>query len=282
MTWLATILIQLAVCELVEQPMREFRDKWCLVTGASSGIGAEFARQLAGTGARLVLVARREARLVELSEELERNHGSQTRVVALDLLGANAVSTLRDSTQDLDIELLVNNAGFGHYGEFSEMQLDRATRMLQLNVQRVVELTHVYLPEMLARRRGAIINVSSTSAFQAVPFMSVYAATKAFVLHFSEGLWAETRKKGVTIYALCPGFTQTEFFDEASLPNSIAFGTKSVEYVVADSLRAVAKGRQFSIPGWVNYFVAMSTRFVSRRLGAVNGAKVFHPKRHNK
>ena len=260
--------------------MSEFREKWCLVTGASSGIGAEFARQLAAAGARLVLVARREERLNALAEELRTAHDTESRVIVMDLLEPGATANLRSQTEDLEIDVLVNNAGFGHYGQFTDMDIDRATNMVQLNIQRVVELTHAYLPDMLQRKRGGIINVASTSAFQAVPFMSLYSSTKAFVLHFSEGLWAETRKKGVTVYALCPGFTKTEFFDEAHLPSSVAFGTKSLQYVVANALKSLTKRRLYSIPGWVNYFVAMSNRLVSRRHSAVLGSKLFHPKRH--
>lgn len=262
--------------------MRDLKDKWCLVTGASSGIGAEFSAQLAGKGAKLILVARREDRLNALAEKCASDHNVETRVVVLDLLADDSVEQLRQQTADVEVDLLINNAGFGHYGEFADMEPDRADRMLQLNTQTLVRLTRAYLPDMLSRKRGGIINVASSSGFQAVPFMSLYAATKAFVLHFSEGLWAETRKQGVTVQALCPGFTKTEFFDEANLPTSVAFGTTSVEYVVANSLKALARKRQYSIPGWVNYFVAMSNRFVTRRMGAVNGAKLFHPKRHSK
>ena len=257
--------------------MRDFTEKWSLVTGASSGIGAEFAKQLAARGSRLVLVARREERLNKLGAELS----TESRVVALDLLEDEAIAKLKRATSDIEIDVVVNNAGFGDYGEFSAIDEDKAARMVQLNVWKLVELTHVFLPAMLERKRGAIINLASTSAFQAVPFMALYAATKAFVLHFSEGLWAETRKKGVTVQALCPGFTETEFFDEASLPKSVAFGTKTVEHVVSTSLDAMVKGKQYHIPGWMNYFVAMSNRFITRRLGAIQGAKAFHPKRHN-
>jgi short-subunit dehydrogenase len=256
--------------------MRDLKDKWSLVTGASSGIGAEFAKQLADRGSKLVLVARREDRLEEVADSLP----TESRVVAIDLLEDDAIDKLNLATTDIDIAVLVNNAGFGDYGEFTKIEPDRAVRMIQLNVQKLVELTHAFLPHMIENKHGAIINLASTSAFQAVPFMSLYAATKAFVLHFSEGLWAETRKKGVTVQALCPGFTKTEFFDQANLPTSVAFGTKSVEYVVRTSLNALDKGRQYYIPGWVNYLVSTSNRFITRRLGAINGAKMFSPKRH--
>lgn len=262
--------------------MDNFRDKWCLISGASSGIGAEFARQLASRGAKLVLVARRQDRLDQLATELASQHGTESQVVCLDLTEPNAISQLQTSTVEVPVELLINNAGFGHYGDFHEMDRKRAVKMMQLNTQAVVELAHAFLPNMLERKSGAIINVASTSAFQAIPYMSLYSATKAFVLHFSEGLWAETRKKGVTIQALCPGFTKTEFFDSASLPQSVAFGTTTVQQVVSDSLNKLGKGKQYTVPGWINYVLAMSNRLVTRRLGAVRGAKMFHPKRHQK
>ena len=152
--------------------------------------------------------------------------------------------------------------------------------MVQLNINSLVQLTHRFLPAMLNRKRGAIINVASTSAFQAVPFMSLYAATKAFVLHFSEGLWAEVRKQGVTVHALCPGFTKTEFFDEANLPSSAAFGLTKVEDVVRQSIRTLSKRKPFTIPGWANFLLTFTNRVVSRRFSTVNTAKMFNPRRH--
>lgn len=260
--------------------MKDLRDKWAIVTGASSGIGAEFARQLASLGCNLVLVARREERLSQLSGELAASHSVQTRVIQLDLLEPDACGHLSDQVADIEIDLLVNNAGFGDYGPFADICSQRAADMVQLNIHSLVQLTHRFLPAMLERKRGAIINVASTSAFQAVPFMSLYAATKAFVLHFSEGLWAETRKQGVSVQALCPGFTKTEFFDEANLPKSAAFGLTKVEDVVADSLRALGRRKQYTVPGWANYLLTLSNRLITRRLGAVNAAKMFNPRKH--
>lgn len=261
--------------------MKDLRDKWAIVTGASSGIGAEFARQLSVAGCNLVLVARREDRLQQLCDELTTAQSVQARTVPLDLLTTDACENLRAKVADLQIDLLVNNAGFGDYGPFAEIDSQRAANMVQLNIQSLVQLSHGFLPSMLERKSGAIINVASTSAFQAVPFMSLYAATKAFVLHFSEGLWAETRKQGVTVQALCPGFTKTEFFDEANLPASAAFGLTKVEDVVASSLKALGKKKQCIVPGWANYLLTLSNRLIPRRLGAVNAAKMFNPRKHS-
>lgn len=259
--------------------MRQFNDLRCLITGASSGIGAEFARQLAKRGANLILVARRRDRLEQLASELQHQHETHSQIINLDLTTSDAVPNLCSQVADR-VDLLVNNAGFGYYGEFHDMERDRAVKLMQLNMQVLVELTHAFLPDMLDQKSGTIINVASTSAFQAVPYMSLYAATKAFVLHFSEGLWAETRKKGVKVQALCPGFTKTEFFDEASLPHSVAFGTKSVEDIVSHSLKQLSKGRQYTIPGWTNFLVAMSNRLVPRKTAATQAAKSMHPRKH--
>ncbi len=261
------------------QSVKDLKDKWTLVTGASSGIGAEFASQLAQSGANVIMVARREERLSELADSLREKHGVVARVVAMDLLDPDAPTKLFNEVGDTPVDLLVNNAGFGDYGAFTQIDGQRAASMVQLNIQCLVQLTHIFLPGMIERKAGAIINVASTSAFQAVPYMSLYAATKAFVLHFSEGLWAETRKQGVTVQALCPGFTKTEFFAEAGLPENVPFGTTTVRQVVSDSLEALPKRRQYTVPGWVNYFVSLSNRLITRRMGAVNGAKIFSPRR---
>ncbi len=260
--------------------MKDLRDKWAIVTGASSGIGAEFARQLAAAGCNVVLVARREERLAVLAQELKAAHAIQARMLVLDLLNPDAAERLASNVADIQVDLLANNAGFGDYGPFAEIDSQRASRMVQLNIQSLVQLSHRFLPDMLARKQGAIINVASTSAFQAVPFMSLYAATKAFVLHFSEGLWAETRKHGVTVQALCPGFTRTEFFDKASLPASAAFAVTTVEEVVSHSLKALTKGKPCTVPGWANYLLTLSNRLVSRRFGVINAAKMFNPRKH--
>lgn len=256
------------------------RDKWCLITGASSGIGAEFARQLAGRGASLILVARREERLDELARQLQETHGTQTRVLAVDLTQPDAVDRITAAVSDLEVDLLINNAGFGHYGAFADMDPARIHNLLTLNILSLTAMTRCFVGPMIARRRGGIINVASTAAFQPLPWMSLYAASKAFVLHFSEGLWAETKKKGVVVQALCPGFTKTEFFDQAKMPTTVPFGTTTVEYVVERSLQALERKKQFVIPGWKNLLVAWSNRFVSRKTAAKIGGRMMHPSSH--
>lgn len=262
--------------------MHDFRHKQCLITGASSGIGAEFARQLAARGADLVLVARREDRLEAIAAELREEHGVRADVFVADLSEPDAARDLMSRVRDAgrDIDLLVNNAGFGHYGEFTDMESDRIADLIHVNVRSVAQMAHAVLPAMLERRSGAVINVASTAGFQAIPFMAVYAATKAFVLHFSEGLWGETRKQGVVVQALCPGFTKTEFMDEAGLPSTAAPGRISVQAVVESSLRSLAKRRQYIIPGWMNYLLALSNRLVTRGMSVRNVGRFFHPKKH--
>lgn len=195
----------------------DFKNKTALITGASSGIGAAFARELAAKGSNLVLVARRLDRLENLSSELTENYGVKVAVVAVDLTEDSAVATLRTElkSRGIEVHLLINNAGFGTSGGFEAEDLGRVFEEIDLNVKALVALTHSFIPGMLERKSGAIVNVASTAAFQPVPTMAVYGATKAFVLSFSEALWAEFETRGIRILALCPGGTETEFFDVA-------------------------------------------------------------------
>lgn len=195
----------------------DFHDKTALITGASSGIGAAFARELASKGANLILVARRLERLKDLSSVLTQRHGVTVAVVDLDLTADSAVDTLKTKVHDLgmEVDLLINNAGFATSGGFETEDLPQALKQIDLNVKALVSLTHTFILDMLTRNNGAVINVASTAAFQPVPTMAVYGATKAFVLSFSEALWAEVEDRGVRVLALCPGGTETEFFDVA-------------------------------------------------------------------
>src|SRR6266478_1397971 len=185
-----------------------------LITGASSGIGEVFARKLAARGNNLLLVARSEDKLINLCNELGRSKSIRAQYVALDLSERDAPARLFEETQkrDLQIDFLINNAGFGSMGEFIKLDLDHELNMIDLNVRSLVELTHRFLVPMRERKSGSIINVASTAGFQAVPFMATYAATKAFVLSFSEALSEENRPLGIKVMALCPGVTSTNFF----------------------------------------------------------------------
>src|SRR5271165_1596096 len=193
--------------------MNRWQGKWALITGASAGIGTAMARELAAGGTNLVLTARRRDRLVGLSNELSDKHKIRTLVCVADLaqpLGPQQIFSFTEE-KNIAIDLLVNNAGFGAYGEFHKVQLDRLVEMTQVNVTAVLHMTHLYLPGMIARGGGDILIVASTAAFQPVPYISAYAATKAFDLLFAEGLAEEMKPHGIRVCALCPGSTESEF-----------------------------------------------------------------------
>ncbi|KQU45043.1 oxidoreductase [Rhodococcus sp. Leaf278] len=183
-----------------------------LVTGASSGIGAEFARALAARGSDLVLVARREDRLKELADELESTYGVRCRTVPWDLSEEASGRRLRSIVPE-HIDLVVNNAGFAVQGPFADGDADDFERLVAVDIRAVVDICSAFMPDMITRRSGTVVNVASTTAFQPVPTLAVYAAAKAFVLSFSQSLWYESARHGVRVFALNPGPTHTEFFD---------------------------------------------------------------------
>ena len=237
-----------------------------LITGASSGIGEVFARKLAAQGHNLLLVARSEDKLINLCNELGRSQSTHAQYVAMDLSERDAPARLFAETQarELEIDFLINNAGFGSMGDFSTLDLDHEMNMIDLNVRSLVELTHRFLVPMRERKRGSIINVASTAGFQAVPFMTTYAATKAFVLSFSEALAEENRPFGIKIMALCPGVTDTNFFDAAKIQRPPARISQTPEAVVETALRALARGKSSVISGWTNFMMVQSERLTPR------------------
>lgn len=242
--------------------------KTTLITGASGGIGEEFARQLAARGENVLLVARSADKLAALSDELRNKHKIDAQFVALDLTEHDAPEKLFDETarRALEVETLVNNAGFGSMGDFTKFDIERDRQMIELNVTALVALTHLYLPPMRARRGGAIINVASTAAFQPVPYMATYAATKAFVLSFSEALWEENRAYGVNVLALCPGTTDTNFFAAADGKPPPPGITQTPAEVVETGLRALARHQSHVVSGWANFAVVAAERLVPRSL----------------
>lgn len=246
--------------------MYSYKGKTALITGASSGIGAVFARELAARGMNLVLVARTEGKLRELADELAKKHIIKTEVIAADLGQPNVAQTLYAETQrrQLVIDMLVNNAGFSTYGEFETIAPEKEQQEVAVNVATLVDLTHAFVPSMLTRREGAIINVASTAAFVPIPRQAVYAATKAFVLSFSEALAAEYRGRGVRVFALCPGATITGFFDEINVHNPS--GAQTAEQVVAEGLKAFERGRHFAVTGFNNKVQVILPRFFPRAL----------------
>jgi len=239
-----------------------------LITGASSGIGAAFARKLAKRGRNVLLVARSEDKLITLCNELGRSNSIRAQHVALDLSRPESPARLFEESQKrgLTIDLLVNNAGFGSFGDFAKADLPRELNMIDLNVKALVELTHLYLGPMRERKQGAILNVASTAAFQAVPFMATYAATKAFVLSFSEALWEENRPFGIKVMALCPGVTDTNFFEAARGEKPPARASQTPEEVVETALRGLARGKSHIISGWANRAMTEAERLVPRDL----------------
>lgn len=246
------------------------RGTTALVTGASSGLGAEFARRLAARGADLVLVARRADRLEALGGELSAAHGVTCTVIPLDLTKPDAVPILVASLADRGITLstLVNNAGFGNHGPFSGLDPVAIQAEVALNVGAVVALTRTFLPELLAAGSGALVNVASTAAFQPMPRMAVYGATKAFVLSFTEALWYEAKGSGLTVLALCPGPADTEFIEIADSADAIFGRLEPAADVVATALRALDRRTPppSVISGTMNAIQARLVGFAPRRL----------------
>src|SRR2546421_7755004 len=239
-----------------------------LITGASSGIGEAFARKLATQGHDLLLVARSEDKLIALCNELGRSQNIRAQYVAIDLSERDAPARLLAETvkRNLEIDLLINNAGFGSMGDFAKLDLELELKMIDLNVRSLVELTHRFLTSMRERKRGSIINVASTAGFQGVPYMATYAATKAFVLSFSEALWEENRPFGIKVMALCPGVTETGFFDAARMQKPPARASQTPEDVVDTALRGLKHGRSHIISGLPNYLLVQAERLVPRSL----------------
>ena len=237
-----------------------------LITGASSGIGEAFARKLAERGHNLLLVARSEDKLIALCNELGRVKNIHAQYVAMDLSQPDAPARLFEETQErkLEIDLLINNAGFGSLGDFTGLDLARELNMIDLNVRALVDLAYRFLQPMRERKRGAIINVASTAGFQPVPFMATYAATKAFVLSFSEGLWEENRPYGIKVMALCPGSTDTNFFTASHMKRPPFRISQTAEDVVDAALRGLKRGKGHIISGWANYLMVETERLVPR------------------
>ena len=243
-----------------------------LITGASSGIGATFAHHLAQRGYGLILVARSQDKLEQLASSLRQAHGVTVDVLPADLAQPAPGEALRARVDALgrQVDMLINNAGFGAAGAFHTLPSARHQEMIALNVATVVDLAQSFLPGMVERGRGDIINVASLAGFQPMPFMSVYGATKAFVLSFSEALWAEYRGTGIRVLAVCPGPVDTPFFEATgadglrdAVPKNLVM---SAEAVVTRSLRALDAGEMTVVPGVTNSLVTALPRLLPRRL----------------
>ncbi len=243
-----------------------------LITGASAGIGREFARQLAGRARSMILVARRDERLIELADQLQREHPKllvHIRKVDLADLGQSQVFLEQLDREKLEVDLLINNAGLGDSGPFAESDVDRNKEMTVVNVATLTLVTRHLLPRMIAQHRGAILNVSSSAGFLPIPGSAVYAATKAYVTSFSEALRAELRGTGVSVCALCPGPVATEFQEVASRAGRNVspgpgpdFLQVSVEQVVCDALAALEADRPLVIPGFAMKLLMLLARLM--------------------
>jgi short-subunit dehydrogenase len=245
--------------------------KTALVTGASSGIGLELARECASNGHDLVVIARSQDRLHDFAETIMNDFDVKINVIVMDLSidGSRKKLFEQIESQGIEIDYLINDAGFGDYGPFVDSDLNRQIEMINLNVIALTELTRLFLPSMVERGQGAILNVASTAAFQAGPMMSVYFATKAFVLHFSEAVANEVHERGVRVVALCPGTTESEFADTAQAERSLMFNMRKLptsKQVARYGYVSMVKGKRVAVHGLLNKILTFSVRLVPRRV----------------
>lgn len=254
------------------------KNEYAIVTGASSGIGLDFAKQLAKIGYNLVLVARRTERLEELKNEITKSDAVDVRVVSLDLSTADAPDKLLQYTlqNNLTIGVLVNNAGFGTSGEFLNTPIEKTLEMLQLNMLTLTKLTYLFGNEMKKNKAGYILQVSSVGAFQPSPYVAAYSATKAYVLLFAEALDYELQNSGVSVTTLYPGATKTEFFDVANVKmNFVVKSTlKTSEEVASIGLNAMFKRKRAAVPGIVNKLSVLLAQLSPRRMTTWSAANI--------
>ena len=261
--------------------MISYKGNWAVVTGASSGLGRGLAARLAQRGMSLVLTGRNEARLQETAAQIRRADPQATvETLCADLSTGSGVCALLDHVGDRPVEVLVNNAGFGSYGLFANADPKREADEVAVDVSAVVALARAMLPGMLTRGSGGILNIASTIAFQPAPYQAVYGASKAFVLSFSQALWAEARGAGVAVTALCPGPTRTGFVDalQADVGHTAIYRRLAEpESVIEAGLRALDKGQPVVIPGIRNKLLASSGRFMPRSWLTLVTARMLAP-----
>ena len=241
---------------------RDFNGKWALITGASAGIGVALARELAGCGAKLILTARRKDRLETLAAELT-SQGIEVRIVAADLNDPAAPQQVYDATEGagLTVDILVNNAGLGQFGEFYRSSIAQELSQVRVNCEAVVRLSRLFVPRMVERRRGWMLVVASTASYQPIPYLNTYAATKVFDRFFAQGLAAEVAGQGVVVTTLCPGPTESEFF-EISRSRVSGRSRQSAEEVAHLGIRGLERGKLTVIPNFAGHAGAMASRFL--------------------
>jgi short-subunit dehydrogenase len=242
---------------------REFHGKWALVTGASAGIGVALARELARRGAKLILTARRAERLKSLAAEFAAQ-GIETRIVVADLNDPAAPQQIYDATEGagLTVDILINNAGLGQYGAFHSSLPEQESSMVRVNCEAVVRLSRLFVPHMVERRRGWVLVVASTASFQPLPYLATYAATKVFDRFFALGLAEEVAQYGINVTALCPGTTESEFFEVARAGVFRSRKLQSADEVARLAIAALVRGQRTIIPKWSGRFTAFLVRFV--------------------
>lgn len=243
--------------------------KTALITGASSGIGLEFAKIHASKGGNLILVARNEAKLTVLKTELETKHKVSVYLIVKDLSQVDSAKEVFEETQtnNFKIDYLINNAGFGDYGYFHKRSWEKTNQMIQLNMTTLTHFCHLYASEMIKNKSGKILNIASTAAFQPGPMMAVYFATKAYVLHFSEALSNELKEFGISVTTLCPGPTESGFQGNADMTDSELFNSSKIpssKEVAIFGYNSMINSKTVVIHGFMNYIMANSSRFVPR------------------
>jgi uncharacterized protein len=260
----------------------DFRGKWALVTGASAGIGVAIARELAACGAKLILTARRRDRIESLAAELAASHRTETRIVVADLNDPAAPQQIYAATEGagLAVDILINNAGLGHYGEFYKLDPEQEYSMVRVNCEAVVRLSRLFVPRMVERRRGYVLIVASTASFQPIPYDAVYAATKVFDRFFALALAEEVERFGIKITALCPGTTETEFFDVSGGGGVFRRfgGLQPAQEVARKALVALARGQRTIVPKFKAALVAFLVRFVPTGRVTATLEKALRPK----
>jgi short-subunit dehydrogenase len=266
----------------MENPMKSYKNKWALITGASSGIGKAYAERFAKEGSNLILVARNQLALEALAQELRSLNGVKVIVMAKDLSKLTSPEELFEEVKaaGVHVEILINNAGFAVYGKLHQTDFSRNQEQLMLNIVALSSLTQLFVKPMVENgNSGVIINVASTAGFQPLPYMANYGASKSFVRQFTEALWAEYKADGIKVLAVCPGATETNFFSVVNAKEASVGKRDTPENVVDESLKALACGKIYVIPGPANNFLLSQLgRVVTHKFSAKLTEKVMRPK----